>query len=123
MDNRDVEGRRLERVSDAIRTEIIEIISNELEDPRLAGVEVTDVQVAPDMRKVAVSVHVPVQGAEAENVLEILKTTKSFLRKELAHRIDLFYTPEIYFNLAMNLGPRGRVANILKRIQRGRPKD
>jgi len=118
-----VEGRRLERVSDAIRTEIIEIISNELEDPRLAGVEVTDVQVAPDMRKVAVSVHVPVQGAEAENVLEILKTTKSFLRKELAHRIDLFYTPEIYFNLAMNLGPRGRVANILKRIQRGRPKD
>ena len=38
-----MEGRRLERVSDAIRTEIIEIISNELEDPRLAGVEVTDV--------------------------------------------------------------------------------
>ena len=118
-----MEGRRLERVSDAIRVEITEMIANELEDPRLAGIAVTDVQVAPDMRKVAVSVHIPAQGAEAEKILEVLKTTKSFLRKELAHRIDLFYTPEIYFNSAMNLGSPERVANILKRIKRGRPKD
>jgi ribosome-binding factor A len=118
-----VEGRRYERVSEAIRLELTEMITYDLEDPRLVGIEVTDVQVAPDMKKVAVSVHIPAQGEEADKIIEILKTTKSYLRKELAARIDLFYTPEIYFSSAINLGPRERVQHILKRIQRGRPKD
>lgn len=118
-----MEGRRYERVSEAIRLELTEMIAYDLEDPRLSGVEVTDVQVAPDMKKVAVSVHVPAQGEEAEKLIEILKSTKGFLRRELAARIDLFHTPEIYFNLAMNLGPRERVQHILKRIKKGRPKD
>jgi len=118
-----VEGRRYERVSEAIRLELTEMIAYELDDPRLAGVEVTDVQVAPDMKKVAVNVHIPSQGEDAEKIIEVLKTAKGFLRKELAARLDLFYTPEIYFNSAMNLGSRERVQNILKRIKRGRPKD
>lgn len=118
-----MEGRRYERVSETIRLELTEMITYELEDPRLAGVEVTDVQVAPDMKKVAVTVHIPAQGEEATKILEILKTTKGFLRKELAARVDLFHTPEIYFDSAMNLGPRERVQNLLKRIERGRPKD
>ncbi len=118
-----VEGRRYERVSEAIRLELTEMITYELEDPRLAGVEVTDVQVAPDMKKVAVTVHIPAQGAEADKILEILKTAKGFLRKELAARIDLFHTPEIYFDSSLKLGPRERVQNLLKRIERGRPKD
>jgi len=99
------------------------MIGYELEDPRLVGVEVTDVQVSPDMKKVAVSVHVPVQGEAADQLLEVLKSTKGFLRQELASRIDLFHTPEIYFNIALNLGPRERVEHILKRMKRGRSKD
>ncbi len=118
-----MEGRRYERVSEAIRLEITEMIAYELEDPRLAGIEVTDVNVSPDMKKVAVSVHIPAQGEAAQQILEVLKTTKGFLRKELAARVDLFHTPEIYFNSALDLGPRERVQHILKRIQRGRPKD
>lgn len=118
-----MEGRRYERVSEAIRLELTEMIAYQLEDPRLAGVEVTDVQVAPDMKKVAVTVHIPAQGEGEAKIIEILKQAKGFLRKELAARIDLFYTPELYFNSALNLGPRERVKHILKRIERGRPKD
>jgi ribosome-binding factor A len=118
-----VEGRRFERVSEAIRLELTEIITYELEDPRLAGVEVADVQVSPDMKKVAVSVHLPAQGEAAREILEVLKTAKGFLRKELAARVDIFHTPEIYFNSALDLGPRERVQHLLKRIRRGRPKD
>lgn len=99
------------------------MIAYELEDARLAGIEVTDVQVSPDMKKAVVSVYVPAQGEEAEKTLEALKGAKGFLRKELAQRIDLFHTPDLYFDLALNLGPRERVQNILKRIERGRPKD
>jgi ribosome-binding factor A len=117
-----VEGRRYERVSEAIRLELTEMISYELEDPRLEGIEVTDVQVAPDMKKVAVTVHIPAQGEAAEQVIEVLKSAKGYLRKELAARIDLFHTPEIYFNSALNLGPKERVQHILKRIERGRPR-
>jgi ribosome-binding factor A len=122
-DNEGVEGRRYERVVELIREEITAMVAYDLDDARLSGVEVTDVQVAPDMKRAVVSVYIPAQGEEATKVLEALKGAKGYLRKELAQRIDLFHTPDLYFDVALNLGPRERVNHILKRIERGRPKD
>ena len=42
---------RAERVSETVREELAEIIGFELEDPRLAAVDVTDVRVAPNLFK------------------------------------------------------------------------
>jgi ribosome-binding factor A len=41
---------RSQRVSAAVREELTEIIGFEMEDPRLAAVDVTDVTVSPDSR-------------------------------------------------------------------------
>lgn len=118
-----VEGHRYERVSIAIREELTEMIAYELEDPRLHGLEVTDVQVSPDMKKAIVSVYTPAQGEEATKIFELLRAAKGFLRSELTQRIDLFHTPDLHFDASLNLGPKSRVKHILKRIERGRPKD
>jgi ribosome-binding factor A len=118
-----VEGHRYERVAETIREEIVEMIAYELEDSRLQGLEVVDVQVSPDMKKAMVSVLTPAEGEEQEQVLKILRNAKGFLRKELAQRVDLFRVPELYFDAALSLGPPQRVQKLLKRVQRGRAKD
>lgn len=118
-----MEGRRYERVAVAIREEITEIIAYELEDPRLSGLEVTDVQVSPDMKKCVVTVFTGVEGEESEKLIQLLRAAKGFLRNELSQRVDIHHIPELYFDAALNLGSRDRVNQLLKRMRRGRPKD
>ena len=48
--------RRILRVSEAIKEELNEIVGFEMEDPRLAMVDVTGVLVAPDLRNAVVRV-------------------------------------------------------------------
>ena len=57
-----VPGRRQERVADQIRTEVAEIITLELKDPRIGFVTVTRVEVSPDFH--AARVWVSVLGEE-----------------------------------------------------------
>lgn len=118
-----MEGHRYERVADTIREEIVEMIAYELDDQRLQGIEVVDVQVSPDMKKAIISIITPTAGEEQEKVLHILRAAKGYLKSELAQRVDLYRTPELYFDAALNLGPKSRVRQILKRVRRGRAKD
>lgn len=99
------------------------MIGYELEDPRLAGLEVTDVQVSPDMKKCVVTVFTGVDGEESEKLINLLRSAKGFLRNELSQRVDIHHVPDLYFDAALNLGSRERVNQLLKRVRRGRPKD
>ncbi len=99
------------------------MIAYELDDQRLQGIEVVDVQVSPDMKKAIISIITPTAGEEQEKVLHILRAAKGYLKSELAQRVDLYRTPELYFDAALNLGPKSRVRQILKRVRRGRAKD
>ncbi len=118
-----MEGHRYERVAETIREEIVEMIAYELDDSRLQGIEVVDVQVSPDMKKAVISVLTPAEGEEQEKILEALRKTKGYLRRELSQRVDLFRTPELYFDAALKLGPKTRVQKLLKRVKRGRAKE
>lgn len=118
-----MEGHRYERVAETIRLELVEMIAYELDDVRLQGLEVVDVQVSPDMKKAMISVLTPADGEEQEKVLEALQKAKPYLRRELSQRVDLFRTPELYFDAALSLGPKSRVQKLLKRVKRGRAKD
>jgi hypothetical protein len=46
---------RAQRISEALRTELAEMISFELADPRVDGVLVNEVHVSPDLKKAAFS--------------------------------------------------------------------
>ena len=64
---------RAERVSETVREELAEIIGFELEDPRLAIVDVNDVQVAPDLRHA--HVRVALSGDEREQRAALQRST------------------------------------------------
>ena len=118
----DVEPHRLERTTEAIREVLSEMISLELEDPRLDGLEVVEVKVSPDKRHayVALKSHA---GIVSPETLSALEGARSYMKRELGQRLELHRTPELHFDTTANFGPQKRVDSLLKRIRKGRPKD
>jgi len=113
---------RTERISEALREELSEMVSYELTDPRVALATVTDVQVSPDKKHAFVRVGIPPDG-DKQKTLAALEHASTFLRKELALRLGLFRVPELHFesDIATNLG--GRMEQLLKRVKKGRPRE
>ena len=113
---------RVERITEAIREELAEIISYELSDPRVASATVTDVQISPDKRHAFVRVGIG-PGGDKKEALAALDHARSYLRHELSERLDLFRIPELHFeaDIASELGPR--MNHLLKRVRKGRPRE
>lgn len=113
---------RTERISEALREELTELISYELSDPRVAPATVTSVDVTPDKRHALVRIRVD-EGADTKQTIAALEHASHYLRSEVARRLELFRVPELHFeaDVATEFGPR--MDQILKRIKKGRPRE
>lgn len=118
-----MEQHRSERVSEAIREELSEIIAFEMADPRIGPVDVTEVLVSPDMRHATVRLHLAGDPAGREDTLRALGGARHFLRRELAGRVRLFRVPELRFEADLDAESAGRLERLLKRARRGRARD
>src|ERR1043166_5708054 len=110
-----MDERRTNRVSEAVREELAEIIGFETEDPRLLAVEVLDVHVSPDGRHA--SVRVVIRGTEREQKqsLAALEHARHYLRHELAGRLSLRHVPELHFDQDHNPDVESRIDFLIKR--------
>jgi len=111
-----------ERVSEAVREELSEIIGYEMSDPRIRSVDITEVLVAPDMRHARIRVHLAANEGGRQEVLGALEGARHFLRRQLADRLRLFRIPELHFEPDVSLEGDARVGQLLKRIRKGRPR-
>jgi ribosome-binding factor A len=113
---------RAQRVSQAMRDELSELIRFECDDPRLSGVDVTDVIVSPDMKRADILVSLPRGAAERQAALAALVHAKGYLRQQVAQRIDLFHMPDLRFTPDREEVSGAPVDRLLRRARRGRPK-
>jgi ribosome-binding factor A len=111
---------RIERVSEAIREELAEIVSFELDDPRLVAVDVTEVHVSPDSRNATVKVVVNGDPREQAQALAALDHARHYLRHELASRLNLRRIPELHFAADRWVAAPDRVELLLKRAKKKR---
>lgn len=88
---------RPERIAEALREEITEIVSYELEDPRIQSVSVTKVVVSENLRDA--SVYVLVEGTEEEKLktMKALRNAERFIRRQLAFSMNMRRIPYIHF--------------------------
>ena len=117
-----MDQRRAERVSEALREELEELITGELTDPRIDVSEVVEVLVSPDARMARVRLLLRGDEAAQKQTLAALGGARGYLKRELARRLDMFRLPELQFEAAIpaELGPR--LDSLLKRVRRGRPR-
>jgi ribosome-binding factor A len=113
---------RTERISEALREELTELIAYELSDPRVASATVTSLDISPDKRHALIRVRVD-EGADTKQTIAALEHAATFLRHEVARRLELYRVPELHFeaDIATELGPR--VDQLLKRMKKGRPRE
>jgi ribosome-binding factor A len=114
---------RAERVSEALREELGEMISYELSDPRIGEAVVTEVLVSPDKKHAQVRLHMDKDPAAQQQTILALEGARHFLKREIALRLNLFRIPELHFEADVKLATTGRMSQLLKRVRRGRPKD
>lgn len=91
---------RTNRISEEMKKEVSSIIQNELKDPRLPQMtSVMSANVTKDLRYAKIYVSVFGGAEEKKNALSALKSAAGFIRREVGHRMQLRYTPEMQFEL------------------------
>lgn len=109
---------RTERLSEALRQELAELIAYEMSDPRVLDVTVSEVVVSPDKRHA--QVRIGLTGGDPDPAIEALEHARGFLRRHLAERLETYRIPELHFepDISVTLGPR--MKSLLKRARKGR---
>lgn len=111
---------RVGRVGEQLKKEISDIIQNELKDPRVGFVTVTDVEMTGDLQ--IAKVYVSVLGSDEQKTesLKALRNATGFIRSEVGRRIRLRLTPELIFELDTSLDYSTRIQEVLRDIHSGR---
>jgi ribosome-binding factor A len=90
--------RRTERVNDAIRVELSDIIRRRVKDPRIGALtSVTEVITSADLKHARVFISGMGSEDEKSATLKSLKSATGFLRTELSKRLTMRSTPELIF--------------------------
>jgi len=91
---RDNDGARTLRLQELIREEVNLLLRNEIRDPRLAGVQITMVQLTGDGSCARLWF---TADQEQQDVSAACERVAGFLRTELAESLGLKRTPELRF--------------------------
>ena len=92
------------RINNEVRKELSNIISNEVKDPRISSLtSVTDVYVAPDLKTCKAYISVLGDAYEQEQTIKGLQSAEGYIRRQLAHELNLRNTPQITFILDQSI--------------------
>lgn len=89
--------RRPERLAEALKEEVAEVVGYELEDPRVESVIVTDVVVSPDLRDAKVYVLVDGTEEDIKTAMRSLQNAAGFVRQQVAMSLSLRHVPLLHF--------------------------
>ena len=105
---------RTERVNELIRRELVLLLKQEVKDPRLKQVVITDVIVSRDLT--SAKVFFSVDADSNKIVVSLLNKASGFFRSSLSKTLDLRHTPTLSFiyDTAPNTG--ARIDDLLSRL-------
>jgi len=112
-----LESQRSHRIGDQIQKEISALLIKGLKDPRVGFVTITAVEVTSDLHLARVYFSAMGSESEIKNTEKGLKSSVPFLRRELAKRLRLRYTPELQFQYDSSLAYGNRIDTLLRQIQ------
>ena len=88
---------RSDRVAEAIRRELAQLIASELKDPRVGMISLTAVEVTPDYAHAKVFYTTLAEGEALQHIQEGLVRASGFLRREIGRRVRIHTTPALHF--------------------------
>jgi ribosome-binding factor A len=108
---------RTDRVADAIKREIADVLSRDVKDPRLEFVTITDVQVTRDLKQARVFFTTMREGEAFTALVDGLHHAAGYVQRKLGSRLKLRNTPHISFEYDSSIEHGVRMNTILKTIE------
>ncbi len=114
---------RVRRINEELKAMIADVIANEVKDPRLheVMVTVTSVNTTNDLSQAQVFVSVYGNEEQTTEVMEALKKSQPFIKREIARRITFRYMPDLIFRLDETGKNAAHINNLLRSIERENP--
>lgn len=109
---------RVEKVQELMKQEVSQIILQELKDPRIGFVTVTEVECTGDLRSAKIYVSLMGSEKQVKDCWEGLTSSLGFIRREIGKRIRLHFTPELTFQLDKSLDYSAHIQKLLNDINR-----
>lgn len=106
---------RGQRVSEQIRRELAELVRQELKDPRVGFISLTDVELTPDYAHAKVFFTAMAGSGSVPEALEGLRRASGFLRRELGKRIRIHTLPELHFHYDSSIEEGSRLSQLIDR--------
>ena len=113
---------RLNRVAEAIKMEVAQILQRELKDPRIGFVTVTRVTVTPDLEHATVYFSLLEGHGNAAETEAGLKSASGFVRRLLGERLKIRVTPEVSFRLDPSVAESIRISKLLSETRKEQEK-
>jgi ribosome-binding factor A len=110
---------RVSRVGEQIKKEIVDIVRNEVKDPRVGFVTITEVEASGDLQHATVFVSVMGNEEQRKETMEALQKATGFIRAEVGRRVRLRRTPELHFKLDTSLDYSTRISQVLRDLKEG----
>ena len=110
---------RIDRVNQQVKREIGRIIQQELGDPRVQFVTITDVDVSRDLRNAKIHFSVLGEQAQVQAAQKGLDGARGMIRKLLGQNMSIRHTPELFFIYDQSIEASIRIEETLKEIRDG----
>ena len=84
-----------------------------IRDVENSSITVSEVRVSPDLKNATAYV-MPLAGKDAELIAKSLYEAAPYIRKLIAQKVDLRYTPKLHFKLDRSYEEAGRINELLQ---------
>ena len=109
---------RVGRVSQEILKEVNDILLNEIRDPRVEGITITDVELTGDLQQAKIYYSTLKTDDETKQETQTgLDRATGLIRKELGSRLTTYHTPELEFTRDESVEHGNRIDELLNQIR------
>jgi ribosome-binding factor A len=106
-----------QRITDLVRTHVCELLEREINDPRVKGITVTDVEVTQDTKYATVFYSVIGDDARKDEVSAGLRSARGWVSRALGKRLRTRNTPHVKFEFDGSLERGDRMSQLLDEIK------
>jgi ribosome-binding factor A len=115
LENRSAQHHK-DRLIEAIKEELVIIVTGELSDPRIGLVTVNEVVMAPGGKSARIYVSVEGDEREQKECVTALNDAVGFVRHQLAEALSLRLAPDLHFVLDHSNRYGSRIDELLHRV-------
>jgi ribosome-binding factor A len=103
---------RTQRLGEQLRREISQLIRDEIKDPRVGMVTITDVVVSRDLGNAKVF-FTTLMDEHKDESMKVLNKAAGFLRGELGRRLSIRMIPQLHFSIDESIATGAHMSSLI----------